>query len=112
MNLKEMEKVAGVASELMKALASEKRLMILCRLAEGEKPVGALAKLLQMRQAALSQHLALLRKDGLVAARRDGQTVYYSLASPAARKIIAVLYDLYCAPQEEAKRKRRPELAL
>lgn len=100
MDIKQIRQAAERASGLMQSLASEKRLMILCQLAEGERSVGALADLLDLRQSTVSQQLALLRKDGLVQSRREAQTVYYALAGDAARRIIEVLYDLYCAPDE------------
>ena len=70
--------------------------MILCQLMEGERAVSELADALEMRQAAVSQQLALLRKDGLVSARREARTMHYSLAGDEARRIIEVLYDLFC----------------
>ena len=94
----QMRANAGRASELMRALANENRLMILCQLVAGERSVGDLAEALDLRQATVSQQLALLRKDGLVAPRRDGQTVYYALAGDAARRVLDVLYELFCAP--------------
>ena len=94
----QMRANAGRASALMRALANENRLMILCQLVPGERSVGDLAEALELRQAAVSQQLALLRKDGLVAPRRDGQTVYYALAGDAARRVLDVLYELFCAP--------------
>ena len=95
-----MRKAAGRASDLMKALSSENRLMIVCQLAEGEKSVGDLADHLGLRQAAVSQQLALLRKDGLVSPRREAQTIYYSLAATEARRVITLLYEMYCAPRQ------------
>lgn len=97
-----MREAAGRAADLMKALSSEKRLMILCQLAEGETSVGALAQRLGLRQSAVSQQLALLRKDGLVAPRREAQTIHYSLAGTEAGRVIALLYEIYCAPQAKA----------
>lgn len=94
----QMRANAGRASALMRALANENRLMILCQLVPGERSVGDLAEALDLRQAAVSQQLALLRKDGLVAPRRDGQTVYYALAGDAARRVLDVLYELFCVP--------------
>lgn len=93
----QMRANARQASELMRALANENRLMILCQLVPGERSVGDLAEALDLRQATVSQQLALLRKDGLVAPRRDGQTVYYALAGDAARRVLDVLYELFCA---------------
>jgi len=93
-----MSRAAGAASELLKALANPNRLMLLCQMIDGERPVGELADALGLRDATVSQHLALLRKDGLVATRREGQTIHYSIASDEARAVIATLYQLYCAP--------------
>jgi DNA-binding transcriptional ArsR family regulator len=89
---------AGEASEFLKALAHEARLMILCDLLYGEKSVGDLEALLSRRQASVSQQLARLRLGGLVSARRDGRTIYYSIASEKARSVIATLYESFCAP--------------
>jgi len=92
------------ASDLMKALSNENRLMILCQLTNGEKSVGELAALLDLPQPAVSQQLARMRNQGLVASRKNAQTVHYSLAGDAARRVIAVLYELYCTPaQTQAK---------
>lgn len=82
----------------MKALASQNRLMILCQLADGEKSVGQLTALLGLRQTAMSQQLALLRRDGLVTTRRDARHVFYALDGIEVRKAIEVLYTLYCGP--------------
>lgn len=91
-----MEESADKVSDLMKVLSNKNRLMILCQLAEGEKSVGELVELLGARGPAMSQQLALLRKDGLVKTRRDGQTIYYSLARDDVSKLMAFLYDTYC----------------
>lgn len=93
-----MAGAADRASELLKALANRSRLLILCQLVEKERSVGELAKLLAIRDSGVSQHLALLRKDGLVAARRDGQTIWYSIASDEARGLLTALYGIYCKP--------------
>jgi ArsR family transcriptional regulator, virulence genes transcriptional regulator len=84
------------ASDFLKALAHESRLMILCILAEGETSVGELEQQLGLRQPTVSQQLARLRADGLVSTRRDGKTVYYSLASDEARVVIGAIYDVFC----------------
>ena len=89
---------ADEASALLKALANRHRLLIICQLTEKERSVGELAALLQIRDSTVSQHLALLRKDGLVTARRDGQTIWYSIGSPQARELVRTLYRVYCAP--------------
>lgn len=84
------------ASDLLKSIAHEHRMLILCILADGEKSVGELEVLLKLRQPSVSQQLARLRSDGLVATRREGKTIYYSLASHEASHIVRLLYDLYC----------------
>lgn len=91
-----MAESARAACELLRGLAHEARLMILCLLVEGEKSVSELEAFLDMRQPTVSQQLARLRADRLVTARREGKTIYYALASEEAREIIAVLYALYC----------------
>jgi DNA-binding transcriptional ArsR family regulator len=89
---------SGQASELLKSLGNPVRLMIVCQILNGEKSVGELADFLKSSQSTVSQHLALLRKDGIVSPRREAQTIYYSISSAPAKAIITVLYDLYCAP--------------
>ena len=96
MNKNQMSEAADQATNLLKALSGRSRLMILCQLVDGEQTVGELADALEMRQAAVSQQLALLRKDGLVSARREARTIHYSLAGEEARRIIEVLYELFC----------------
>ncbi len=93
----EMLEQAQAASNFLKALAHEGRLMILCHLSSGEKSVTELEQLLQSRQAAVSQQLARLRLEGLVSCRRDGKTIFYSLHDPKAARLIAVVYDMFCA---------------
>src|SRR3546814_16231709 len=102
MNIQEMQAAADRATDLLKALASRNRLLLLCHLLDGEKSVGELARLLEVRDPAVSQQLALLRKDGLVRTRRQGQTLYYGLASPKAAKVIATPYALYSPPPPDA----------
>lgn len=93
-----MVQAADRASELLKSLGNRNRLLILCQLVAGERSVGDLAGLLGLRDSTVSQHLALLRRDGLVAARREGQTMWYSIASTPARQVLDVLYRHYCQP--------------
>jgi len=88
---------AQEASDLLRALSHESRLMILCMLVEGEKTVSELEGLLNLRQSSVSQQLARLRGDRLVNKRRDGKAIYYSLASTEARAIVETLYNLYCS---------------
>ncbi|MBO6756069.1 MAG: winged helix-turn-helix transcriptional regulator [Roseibium sp.] len=87
---------ARKASDLLKALSHEVRLLILCLLSEGEKSVSELEDILTMPQAAVSQQLARLRLEGLVKSRRDGRLIYYSLVDNEVSSIISALYDLFC----------------
>lgn len=100
-DLARLEASASAAARLMKMLASEQRLILLCQLAEGERSVGDLATYVGLAQSAASQHLAKLRTDGLVATRRDGQTIYYRLVDPAAIKVIDTLCEIYNQPPRE-----------
>jgi len=95
-NLEQMKEHASDAAQLLKALANENRLMVLCTLAEGEQSVGQLNARIALSQSALSQHLAVLRRDGLVATRRESQTIWYSLAEGPAAKVIGLLHAMYC----------------
>ena len=92
----EMAENAQSAASYLKTLAHEGRLMILCHLGTGEKSVGELEDLLNIRQAAVSQMLARLREEGLVEPRRDGKTIYYSLADDKTEQVIGMLYNLFC----------------
>jgi DNA-binding transcriptional ArsR family regulator len=88
---------AHEAARLLKLLANEKRLVILCFLAtRGEMPVGALVEALGLSQSALSQHLAKLRRDGLVLFRREAQTLHYRLADPRVMRMLGVLEEIFC----------------
>jgi DNA-binding transcriptional ArsR family regulator len=87
---------AQQASNFLKAISHEGRLMILCHLATGEKSVTELEELLSARQAAVSQQLSRLRLEGLVTPRRDGKTIYYSLTDDRPKQIMEVVYDLFC----------------
>ncbi|MBL8571766.1 MAG: helix-turn-helix transcriptional regulator [Phreatobacter sp.] len=84
------------ASDFLKALSHESRLLLLCLLAEKERSVGELENILSLRQPTVSQQLARLRFDDLVTTRRDGKTVYYSLANEHVRQVIGVIYDIFC----------------
>jgi len=88
---------AADAARLLKTLGNEQRLMVLCLLVEAERSVSELNARLDLSQSALSQHLAVLRGDGLVTTRRDAQTIYYSLADGPAQRIIDTLHGIYCA---------------
>lgn len=95
-DLEKMMQNAQLASNFLKAISHEGRLMILCHLASGEKSVTELEDLLSARQAAVSQQLSRLRLEGLVNPRRDGKTIYYSLADDRPKKIMEVVYELFC----------------
>ncbi len=102
-----MEQAADQASDLMKALSSRHRLLIICQLLDGERSVGELAAFLDLRDSTVSQHLALLRKDGLVSSRREAQTIYYSIESKPAREVLKTLYQVFCAPRKTANGGRK-----
>lgn len=87
---------AGDAARLLKTIANEKRLQVLCLLAEGERSVGELNAQLDLSQSALSQHLALLREDGLVHTRREAQTILYSVAPGPVQQVLRTLHAIYC----------------
>ncbi len=93
---------ASSATDFMKALAHEGRLMILCHLVSGEKSVTELENLLSSRQAAVSQQLARLRLEGLVNSRRDGKVIYYSLGDPKATRMIELLHQMFCSIEPQA----------
>ncbi|GGB56788.1 transcriptional regulator [Roseibium aquae] len=103
-NLDQLMDQARKASDLLKALSHEVRLVILCLLSEGEKSVSELEETLTMPQAAVSQQLARLRLEGLVRARRDGRMIYYSLVDDQVSSIIATLYELFCKDVRAADR--------
>ena len=98
-----LEARAAEVSATLRLLANEKRLLVLCRLAlEGEMSVTALGKAVGLSQSALSQHLAKLRADKLVATRRQSQTLFYRIADERIGRLLTALYDIYCAsPQQE-----------
>lgn len=91
-----MKRAADEASALMKILGHPGRLMILCYLTDGEKSVGELSELLDMPQSSLSQHLARMRAENLVATRRESQSIYYRLNGENVSRVIETLYKLYC----------------
>jgi ArsR family transcriptional regulator, virulence genes transcriptional regulator len=89
-------------SATLRLLANEKRLLVLCRLAlAGEMSVGALAEAIGLSQSALSQHLARLRADGLVAPRREAQVLYYRISDPRVRSLLEALFKIYCKPEAD-----------
>jgi len=98
-----MEAHAADAAQLLKALANEQRLHILCNLLDGPLSVGELNQRLNLSQSALSQHLALLREMDLVDTRREAQTIFYSLPDGPVVRIMALLQDIYCPPESDAR---------
>lgn len=105
-DLAAMQPHAEAAARLLKALANPHRLMVLCVLAEGELSVGELNQRVPLSQSALSQHLAVLRTDGLVTTRREAQTIHYALADGPAVDIIHLLHDRFCCDTPAPKPKR------
>ncbi len=95
------------ASQLLKAIGNENRLVILCYLMEGEKAVGEMKKLVEMRQSRVSQYLARLRRAGLVQTRRSGRMIYYSLAGGEASAVMGMLDDLYCGRTQAVEPQRK-----
>jgi DNA-binding transcriptional ArsR family regulator len=95
MDTENLQARAREAGALLKAMGNERRLLILCHLAEGEKSVGELEEFIDLSQSALSQHLARLRRDGLVQTRRKAQTIFYSIDSAAAAAVMQALQDLW-----------------
>jgi len=100
MNLEEMQGNAQAASELLKAMSNQTRLMILCQLLHGEKTAGQLDAATSLSQSALSQHLAVLRDHGLVQTRRESQNIFYALDGDKPKAIIEVLYQLFHSGDE------------
>jgi len=90
---------ASRAAALLRSLGNEKRLMILCQLADGEMSVGNIQSAVGLSQSALSQHLALLREQGIVATRRESQVIYYRIADYATMRVIETLAELFCPPE-------------
>ncbi|MDP3747542.1 MAG: metalloregulator ArsR/SmtB family transcription factor [Phenylobacterium sp.] len=101
------EASATEAAKLLRALGNERRLMILCQLADGERSVGELQPLVGLSQSALSQHLAVLREEGVVATRREAQTIWYRIEDPAALKVVATLAEIFCPPEMKTDASRR-----
>ncbi len=92
------------ASDFLKALAHETRLLLLCLLSERERSVTELEHILSLRQPTVSQQLARLRLDGLVTTRRDGKTIYYSINDGDVRRVIGVVYDIFCREGKSSRR--------
>lgn len=110
-DLTRFEASASEAARLLRALANERRLMILCQLADGERSVGELLPLVGLSQSALSQHLAVLREEGIVATRREAQTVRYRIADPAAVRVVSTLAEIFCPPDMRSPHDSDPDQA-
>ena len=91
-----MRSAAGEAAAVLRTLGNPDRLLLLCQLSQGERSVGELEELLDLRQPSLSQQLAVLRSEGLVQTRRDGKRMFYSIAEPKLLVLLGTLYQLYC----------------
>ncbi len=98
MNIEAVKAKSREAADFLKSMANDRRLVVLCELVKGERSVGELEAVAGLSQSALSQHLARLREAKMVKTRRESQTVYYSLANHGVKRLIDVLYDLYCRP--------------
>jgi ArsR family transcriptional regulator, virulence genes transcriptional regulator len=96
MKLADLRESADKASSFLKSLSNPQRLRIMCLIMERERPVGELAEAVELNQSAVSQHLALLRREGLLKTRRDGQTIYYHLADRSVVKFFGLLEDMFC----------------
>jgi ArsR family transcriptional regulator len=101
LDITRFEANAENAARLLRAMANARRLMILCRLTDREHSVGELQALVGLSQSALSQHLAVLREDGVLATRRQGQTIFYRIADPASVKVVRTLSEIFCPTHEE-----------
>jgi len=105
LNVEQMRKAAGEATAMLRVLANEDRLLLLCQLTQGEACVSELEQLLAIRQPTLSQQLGILRTEDLVSTRRDGKKIYYQVSDARAISVLATLYGLYCpAPVPTPKR--------
>jgi len=98
MNIDELRSRADEAASFLKSIANDRRLIILCELAKGERTVSELEAVVDLSQSALSQHLAKLREAGLVTTRRESQSIHYSLGDTGVSQVIGVLRDVYCRP--------------
>jgi DNA-binding transcriptional ArsR family regulator len=103
MNVERLRRKAGKVADFLRTLGNSHRLLILCELSRGERSVGALEEAVGLSQSALSQHLARLRRERLVATRREAQTIHYRLADPAVTRTMSVLYEIYCTPAGRAR---------
>ncbi|UYN93939.1 MAG: helix-turn-helix transcriptional regulator [Enhydrobacter sp.] len=105
MNVDEVKSRAREAADFLKSMANDRRLVVLCELVKGERTVGELEAVAGLSQSALSQHLAKLREAKVVKTRRESQTIHYSLADAGVKRLIDVLYELYCRPARGRRRR-------
>lgn len=96
LNMKQMREAAGQATAMLRVLANEDRLLLLCQLTQGEACVSELEELLEIRQPTLSQQLGILRSEEIVSTRREGKKIYYKVSHPRAVSLLTTLYGLYC----------------
>lgn len=108
-DIAQFEASAAQAAKLLRTLGNERRLMILCQLTDGERSVGELQPVVGLSQSALSQHLAVLREEGVVATRREGQTIWYRIEDPAAVRVVATLAEIFCPPDMRNSHDRPPD---
>lgn len=104
LDITDFQASAGEAAKLLRALGNERRLMILCQLTDREMSVGELQPAVGLSQSALSQHLAVLREEGIVATRREARTIWYRIADPAALKVVATLAEIFCPVEPDHDR--------
>ena len=105
--MQELEQSAAEVAPILRALGNERRLMIVCKLVEwGEAKVSSLAEAVDLSQSALSQHLAKLREQKIIAYRRESQTLWYRIADPRVEKLFAMLHGLFCRPSKGERRSR------
>ena len=102
-DLAELQRAAAAASSLLKVLANQDRLLLLCQMTQGEYCVSELEELTGVRQPTLSQQLTVLRDEAMVSTRREGKQIYYQIASTEAMAVMQVLYEQFCMPRKEAK---------
>lgn len=99
-----MRRAASEAAAMLRVLANEDRMLLLCQISQGEKSVGELEELLDIRQPTLSQQLSVLRSEGLVDTRRDGKRIYYSIADEKVLRLLETMYGLYCSTPSKGKK--------
>ncbi len=106
MNIQELTEKSEEAARLLAMLANPHRLRILCELHKGERSVSSIEDVVGLSQSALSQHLAKLREAGVVTTRREAQTIHYSISDARAARVLALLFDIYCAPAQRTNPRR------